>query len=77
MCHFFNTINAPSNSLMDSSTSLKVNNEKRRSWGTFPSSQHFGGRGACWNSGMGVGGLMNSLIIHTNLHKLNNKLVSV
>jgi hypothetical protein len=24
------------------------------SWGTFPGSQHFGGRGVCWSSGMGI-----------------------
>jgi hypothetical protein len=30
------------------------NNERIRSWGTFPSSQHFGGRRACWSSGMGI-----------------------
>jgi hypothetical protein len=25
-----------------------------RSWGTFFGSQHFGGRGACWNFKMGT-----------------------
>ncbi len=30
------------------------NNGRRRSWGTFPGLQHFGGRGACWSSGMGT-----------------------
>jgi hypothetical protein len=30
------------------------NNERTRSWGMFLSSQHFGGRGACWSSGMGI-----------------------
>jgi len=24
------------------------------SWGTFPDSEHFKGRGVCWNSGMGI-----------------------
>jgi hypothetical protein len=30
------------------------NNGKVRSWSTLRSSQHFGGRGACWSSGMGT-----------------------
>ncbi len=51
-------------------------NRKRRSWGVFPGSQHFGGRGACWSFGMGLGGLISNSIIHTDLHKPNNKSVS-
>ncbi len=31
------------------------NSERIRSWGTFLGSHHFGGRRACWNSGMGLG----------------------
>jgi hypothetical protein len=31
------------------------NNGRVRSWGTLPSLQHFGGRGACWSSGMRLG----------------------
>jgi len=30
------------------------NNGRIRGWGTFFSSQHFGGRGACWSSEMGT-----------------------
>ncbi len=30
------------------------NNGRKRSWGTFPNLQHFGGRGACWSSKMGI-----------------------
>jgi len=30
------------------------NIERKKSWGTLFSSQHFGGRGACWNSRMGT-----------------------
>jgi hypothetical protein len=30
------------------------NNERIWSWGTFPNSQQFGGRRACWNFGMGI-----------------------
>ncbi len=28
------------------------NNGRIKSWGMFPHSQHFEGRGACWSSGM-------------------------
>ncbi len=38
-------------------------------------SQHFVGKGACWSSGMGLGRTTSSSLIHTNLHKPNNKLV--
>jgi hypothetical protein len=31
------------------------NNRKKKSWSTFPNSQHFMGRRACWSSGMGLG----------------------
>jgi hypothetical protein len=33
---------------------LKWNNMRRKSWGTLPNSQHFGGRRACWSSKMGL-----------------------
>jgi hypothetical protein len=52
-------------------------NRKRRSWGMLISSQHFGGRGVCWNSGMRLGRAISGSIIHMDLHKPNNKLVSV
>jgi hypothetical protein len=29
-------------------------NRTMRSWGTFPSLQHFGGRGACWSFEIGI-----------------------
>jgi hypothetical protein len=46
---------APFNSLMDSTASPKGENSGRiRSWGTFPGLQHFGGKGVCWNSKMGI-----------------------
>ncbi len=41
-----------------------------------PSSQHYGGRKACWSSKMGLGKMTSKSIIHTNMHKPNNKLVS-
>ncbi len=45
----------PPNSLMDSTTSPKgENNGRISSWGMLPSLQHFGGRGACWSSRMGI-----------------------
>ncbi len=41
--------------LMDSIVSPKgENNGRTRSWGTLLDSQHFGGRRACWSSGMGT-----------------------
>jgi hypothetical protein len=48
----------------------------RKSWGAFCGSQHFMGRGAFWNSGMGLGRVTNNSIIHTDLHKPNNMLIS-
>jgi hypothetical protein len=50
-------------------------NERKRSWGAFLGSQHFGGRGACWSFKMGLGRLTSNSIIHMDLHK-PNKLVS-
>jgi hypothetical protein len=35
-------------------------NGRRKSWGTFPDSQHFEGRKACWSSGMGLGRMINN-----------------
>jgi hypothetical protein len=52
-------------------------NGKRRSWGMLISSQHFGGRGVCCSSGMRLGRAISGSIIHADLHKPNNKLVSV
>jgi hypothetical protein len=52
------------------------NNGRRRSWGAFLGLQHFGGRGACWSSRMGLGRLTSNSITHTNLYKPNNKLDS-
>jgi hypothetical protein len=52
-------------------------NGKKRSWGALPGSQHFRGRMACWSFGMGLGKMISNLITHMNLHKPNNKLVSV
>jgi hypothetical protein len=52
------------------------NNGRIRSWGMLPVSQHFGGRGACWSSKMGTR-MNDKSIIHIDLHRLNNKLVSV
>jgi hypothetical protein len=52
-------------------------NGRRRSWGALLSSQHFGGRRACWNFGMGLGILTSTSLTHMDLHKPNNKLVTV
>jgi hypothetical protein len=42
----------------------------------FLSSQHFGVEGHAGPPGWGLGRVTSNSIIHTNLHKLNNKLVS-
>ncbi len=52
------------------------NNERKKSWGALSSSHHFGGRGACWSSEMGLQRLKKNSIIHRCLYKPNNKLVS-
>jgi hypothetical protein len=71
------TPNATPNFLMDSIVSSKGENiEKTRSCNVLPGSQRFKGREACWSSGMGQGRVTSGSIIHTNLHKPNNKLVS-
>jgi hypothetical protein len=31
------------------------NNGRTRSWGMLFGSKYFGGRGACWSSGLGIG----------------------
>jgi hypothetical protein len=55
---------------------------RKRSWGAFVGSQHFEGRGVCWNSSMGTRKIdkqfnySHGLATHTDLHKPNNKLVS-
>ncbi len=53
----------------------KVEDNMRRSWDVFPSSQHFGGRGACWSFGIETKKIDKQSIIHTYLHKPNNKLL--
>jgi hypothetical protein len=42
----------------------------------FPNSQHFGVEGHARPPGWGLGRVTSNSIIHTNLHKPNNKLVS-
>jgi hypothetical protein len=40
---------------MDSTANPKVkNNKRKRNWGAFLGSQHFGGRRAFWSSRMGI-----------------------
>jgi hypothetical protein len=67
---------ALSSSLIDSNVSLRLKQQKDAKLGTFPDSQHFRGRRACWSSGMGLRKVISKSITHTNLHKSNNKLVS-
>ncbi len=42
----------------------------------FLGSQHFGAKGACWSSGIGLGRMTKKLFIHSDLHKPNNTLIS-
>jgi hypothetical protein len=72
-------LDVPPTPLMDSTMSLKGENNKRtRSWGTLPGLQHFGGvEGRARASGWGLGRVISKLITHMDLHKPNNKLVSV
>jgi hypothetical protein len=51
-------------------------NGRRRSWGALFGSQHFRGRKVCWSSRMGPWRAISNSIIHADLHKSNNKLVS-
>ncbi len=51
-------------------------NGRKKSWGALLSSQHFGGRGACWSFEMGLVGLTSNSITHADMHKPTNKLVS-
>jgi hypothetical protein len=51
-------------------------NKRKRSWGTFLNSWHFGSKGACWSSEMGPGQVTSKSIIHVDLHKPKNKLVN-
>jgi len=62
---------------MDSITNPKGENNKRvRSWGTFPSLQHFGVKGHVEIPGWELKRVTSNSITHTNLHKPNNKLVN-
>jgi hypothetical protein len=63
---------------MDSITSPKGENNRRiRSWGMLPGLQHFGGvEGHVKASIWGLKRVIKKSIIHTDLHKPNNKLIS-
>jgi hypothetical protein len=37
-----------------------LNSRRVRSWGTFPRSQHFGGKRVCWSFGMGLGRMISN-----------------
>jgi hypothetical protein len=68
---------APPSSSMDSTASPKMKTTKGKGIGAHSLARNIssveGGAGA---SGCGLGRLTNKSIIHMNLHKLNNKLVS-
>jgi hypothetical protein len=62
---------------MDSTVSPEgENNGRIRSWGMFFGLQHFGVEGHARAPGWGLGRMTNNSIIHTDLYKPNNKLVS-
>ncbi len=62
---------------MDSTTSPKVKIKEGEGVGALSLTHSTSGvEGACWSSEMGLGRLTSNSIIHTNLHKPNNKLVS-
>jgi len=50
--------------------------QKEKKWDALLNLQHFGGKEARWSSEMGLKILTSISITHTDLHKLNNKLVS-
>jgi len=68
----------PPSSLMDSTTNPKIKTTKGKRVGvcSLARSQHFKGKRACWNYGMGLGRLTSNSLTHMDLHKPNNKLVS-
>jgi len=55
----------------------KGEQQKEKELGPAPWFTSLRGRRACWSSGMRLGRLTSNSITHTDLHKLNNKLVSV
>ncbi len=67
---------APPNSLKDSNVNSKMKTMEGVK-GMYFNSQHFRwGRGACYSFGWGLERVTSGSTIHTDLHKLNNKLVS-
>ncbi len=75
MCQCYKKFyDTPLNSLMDSTTSPEgENNGRISSWGMLPGLQHFGGKGACWSSGMGI--RQSDKQVNYS-HKPNNQLIS-
>jgi hypothetical protein len=55
----------------------KGEHRKEKELGALLGSQHFKGKKVCQSSKMTLGRLKNNSITHMDLHKLNNKLVSV
>ncbi len=68
----------PPNSLMDSTMNLKGENNKRiRSWACSLARNTLKVEGHARALGWGLRSVTSTSIIHTDLHKPNNKLVSV
>jgi hypothetical protein len=74
---FSSVIHAPPNSLMDSTTNPKVKTTKGKGVGTHSLARKtLGVEGHVGTLGWGLGILTSKSIIHTDLQKPNNKLVS-
>jgi len=62
---------------MDSTMSPKVKTTKGKKVETLSLAHNtFGGKRACWSSGMGLGRFISKSITHMDLHKANKKLIS-
>ncbi len=70
-------VDTPPSSLMDSTANPKVKLRKEKELKRVPWLVTLRGRRACWNSRMGLGRLTSNSLTHMDLHKPNNKLISV
>ncbi len=69
-------VEAPPSSLKDSTMSPKVTTTKGERVGRIPWFTTLRDKGVCWSSEMRLGQMTSGSIIHVDLHKANNKLVS-
>jgi hypothetical protein len=67
----------PPNSLKDSNANFKMKTMEEKKFGVHSlACSSSGVQKACWSSGMGLEWMTSEWIIHMNLHKSNNKLIS-